>query len=219
MASFSEVWKKTKGFEGGYQAMPKDSANYCPAKGKPGSQLIGTKFGISAIGMAQYKKKCPTVAEMKNLTEPEAMKVAKSQYWDQIKGDKIKSQALAHLIFDITYGGSSGPLQVRQSINTLAGKNTVKEFKSFTLSDDDINWINKLDEKKLFAEIYEKRLAFYSGSTYQEGLTNRLNSLKKLYFETLDVSAKFAKHNIGKILLITGIIGIALYLILKPKKA
>ena len=56
MGNFSQIWTGTKGFEGGYQQLANDSANYCPAKGKPGSKLIGTKFGISAIAYGDYFK-------------------------------------------------------------------------------------------------------------------------------------------------------------------
>lgn len=217
MANFAEVWKKTKGFEGGYQAMPKDTANFCPAKGKPGSALIGTNHGISAIGMAQYLKRCPTVAEMKSLSEAKAMEVAKKQYWDQIQADKIKSQALGHLIFDVTYGSSYGPLHVRQAINEIKGKGTVKEFKSFTLSDNEIAIINSLPEKQLFSEIYKKRIEFYKPLTYGPGLTNRLNKLQQMYIGAVADTEKFAKNNIFAIVSVIGLIGIGLYLLSRKK--
>ena len=216
-ADFGQVWGKTKVFEGGYQNMPQDSANYCPAKGKPGSQLIGTKYGISAIGLAQYMKRCPTVAEVKNLTPERAREVAKNQYWNPVQGDRIKSQALAHLIFDITYGGSAGPLQVRQAINAIKGKETVKEFRSFTLSDKEIQLINSIPEKQLFGEIYKKRVDFYKGHTYQAGLTNRLNKLKEMYMQGMDITTKFAKRNFIQILVISGIVATGLYFLLRKK--
>lgn len=218
MANFADVWKKTKGFEGGYQAMPKDTANYCPAPGKPGSTLIGTNHGISAIGYAHYLKRCPTIIEMKNLSEDKAREVAKKQYWDQVQGDKIKSQALGHLIFDITYGSSYGPLHVRQAINDIQGKDTVREYKSFTLSDAEIAQINKIPEKKLFEKIYEKRVNFYKGLPYEAGLTNRLNKLAKSYSDTMGTVAKVANKNIGLIIALIGVIGIGAYLVLRKKK-
>lgn len=216
-ADFAPVWSGTKGFEGKYQAMAKDTANYCPAQGKPGSQLIGTNYGISAIGMAQYLKRCPTVAEMKNLTEPLAKKIAKQQYWDQVQGDKINSQALAHLIFDITYGSSYGPLHVRQSINAIKGPGTVKEFKSFTLSDPEIKQINSIDSKKLFSEIYKRRLQFYSGLTYGKGLTNRLNKLSDMYMQGMDTTMKFTQRNFIPLLVISGAFAVGLYFLLRKK--
>ncbi len=218
MANFGEVWKKTKVFEGKYQAMPKDSANYCPAQGKPGSTLIGTNFGISAIGLAQYLGRCPTVVEVKGLQEGLAQKVAKKQYWDQIQGDKIKSQALGHLIFDMTYGGSAGPLQVRKAINNLAGKGTVNEFKSFKLSDNEINWINKLPEKKLFAEIYKQRIDYYKGHTYEKGLTNRLKTLASEYYSDLSTAAVTVKTNWLPIVIGLVGLGVGLYFVLRKKK-
>lgn len=217
-ANFKEVWDKTKVFEGGYQAMPQDPANYCPAKGKPGSQLIGTKYGISAISLAHHIKRCPSVSEVKNLTPEKAREVAKKQYWDPIQGDKINSQAVAHLIFDITYGGAAGPLQVRQSINAIKGKDTVKEYKSFNLNDNEIKLVNSIPEKQIFSEIYRRRLNFYKGHTYEAGLTSRLNKLKDMYLQGYDVTAKFAKRHYGKIILVAGVIGVGLYFLLTKKK-
>jgi lysozyme family protein len=215
-ANFAEVWKGTKEFEGKYQNMPGDSANYCPAKGKPGSQLIGTKYGISAIGMAQYLKRCPTVAEMQNLSEPKAMEVAKKQYWDQVQADKIKSQALGHLIFDITYGSSYGPLHVRQAINAV-GNELIKEYKSFTLSNSEIDTINKLPQKPLFNEIVKRRLQFYKGLPYEKGLTNRTTKLANMYIGNIESVAKFTNKNLLILLGISAVIGTGLYLIIRKK--
>lgn len=216
-ADFGQVWSKTKVFEGGYQAMPGDIGNYCPAKGKPGSTIIGTKYGISAQGLAHYIKRCPTVQEMKSLTQEKAREVAKNQYWNPVKGDKIRSQAIAHLIFDITYGGSAGPLHVRQSINAIKGKDTVSEFKSFNLSDKEVDLINSIPEKQLFSEIYRRRKNFYQGSTYEAGLTNRLNKLKDMYMQGLDVTTAFAKRNFFPIIAVASLVGIGLYFALKKK--
>lgn len=216
-ADFKPVWKNTKGFEGGYQAMEKDGANYCPAKGKPGSQLIGTNHGISAIGMAHYMKRCPTVAEMKNLTEAKAMEVAKSQYWDQVQADKIKSQALGHLIFDVTYGSSYGPLHVRQAINEIKGRDTVKEFKSFKLSDPEIDIINSVPERTLFNGIVKRRLQFYKGLPYEKGLTNRMNKLAGMYMTGMGNVAKFTNKHLLILLGVSAILGTGLYFLIRKK--
>lgn len=182
MANWEPVWSATDNFEAGYQAMVNDSANYCPAKGKPGSQLIGTNHGISAIGYAQYNHgKCPTVIEIKALQKSKAKTIAKQQYWDPIQGDKINSQAIAHLVFDFTFAGSSGTKQVRQAINAIKGPGTVKEFASFNLSDAEIKLINSIPEKTLFNKLVEIRRNFYQGNTFQTGLTNRLNKLAGMY--------------------------------------
>lgn len=182
MGSFIPIWKGTKGFEGGYQQLANDSANYCPAKGKPGSKLIGTKFGISAIAYGDYFHRCPTVEEIKNLTPELAQKIAKAKFWDAVQGDKIKSQPVAHLVFDSVYGsGSYGPLHTRQAINKLMGPGTVKEVKSFKLSDDEVEKINGLSDKKLFTVLSDIRKSFFKGLTYEKGYMNRMAKIVAMY--------------------------------------
>ncbi len=182
MGSFSQIWTGTKGFEGGYQQLANDSANYCPAKGKPGSKLIGTKFGISAIAYGDYFKRCPTAEEIKNLSPELAQKIAKAKFWDPVQGDRIKSQPVAHLVFDSVYGsGSYGPLHTRQAINKLMGAGTVQEYKSFKLSDDEVSKINSLPDNKFFNALMEIRKNFFRGLTYEKGYFNRMAKIVAMY--------------------------------------
>lgn len=214
MANFNPIWNATDEFEGGYQALASDEGNYCPSRGKVGSQLIGTKYGISAIGKANYDGgKCPTVAEMKNLNPTEARKIAKEQYWDVIKGDKINSQALAHLIFDIRFGGKTGTLQVRQAINAIKGKGTVQEYSSDKLTDTDIALINSLPEKQLFDKIIQIRKAWLVGHPFQTSLTNRINKIALMY--TLQNVVIKTQRNLVPIVLFGCIFSIGLFLIIK----
>jgi lysozyme family protein len=216
MASFNPVWDATDTFEGSYQKMANDPGNYCPSQGKAGSQLIGTNHGISAIGLAQYNGgKCPTVNEVVNLSESKAKTIAKKQYWDPIQGDKINSQAIAHLIFDFTYGGSSGPLQVRQAINKIKGAGTVSEFKSFSLSDAEIKLVNAIPEKQMFDTLIAIRKNFLVGNTYQAGLTNRLNKLAATYANTVKNTTLTVRKYIIPIILIGTVFSVGLFLIIK----
>ena len=182
MGDFAQIWNGTKGFEGGYQQLANDSANYCPAKGKPGSKLIGTKFGISAIAYGYYFHRCPTVDETKNMSPELAQKIAKTKFWDPVQGDRINSQGVAHLIFDSVYGsGSYGPLHTRQAINKLMGANTVKEFKSFTLSNDEVSKINNIPANKFFEALMNIRKNFFKGLTYEKGYMNRMAKISAMY--------------------------------------
>lgn len=182
MGDFAQIWKGTKGFEGGYQQLANDSANYCPAKGKPGSKLIGTKFGISAIAYGDYFHRCPTAEEIKNLSPELAQKIAKTKFWDPVQGDRIRNQAVAHLVFDSVYGsGSYGPLHTRQAINKLKGPGTVKEFKSFALTNDEVDKINSLSPGAVFNTLSTIRKSFFKGMTYEKGYMNRMAKITGMY--------------------------------------
>ncbi len=207
MANFDLIWKGTKGFEGGYQALSKDSGNYCPPKGKPGSELIGTNMGISAIAYKEYFNRCPSVSDMKNLAPDVARKIAKTEFWDSLKLDKVKSQAVAHLIFDGMFmSGSYGPEQVRKAINSIKGKNTVKVFKSFSLSDQEVALINSIPEKKFFTALYAIRKAFLTGQTYEKGYLARIGQILNMYQAGMSAVNAGVQSKTVKIIAITGLV-------------
>ncbi|MFY9308544.1 MAG: glycosyl hydrolase 108 family protein [Bacteroidia bacterium] len=219
MGSFTPIWKGTKGFEGGYQQLANDSANYCPAKGKPGSKLIGTKFGISAIAYGDYFQRCPTVEEIKNLTPELAQKIAKTKFWDAVQGDKIKSQPVAHLVFDSVYGsGSYGPLHTRQAINKLMGAGTVQEYKSFELSDNEVEKINSLPDNKFFTVLSDIRKSFFKGLTYEKGYLNRMAKIVAMYSTGFfsDAEEVVKEHKGGVVIGITVIaLGIGAFFLIR----
>lgn len=221
MGDFITIWKGTKGFEGGYQQLANDSANYCPAKGKPGSKLIGTKFGISAIAYGDYFHRCPSVEEIKNLTPELARTIAKTKFWDPVQGDKIQSQAVAHLVFDSVYGsGSYGPLHTRRAINTLMGAGTVKEFKSFNLSNDEVNKINALPPAKFFDALLNIRKAFFKGLTYEKGYMNRMAKIVGMYAGMLTAPDKAVKqHKTGAVVVVSIIVlGLGAFFLIRRQR-
>jgi lysozyme family protein len=209
MGSFAQIWTGTKGFEGGYQQLANDVANYCPAKGKPGSKLIGTKFGISAIAYGDYFHRCPTVDEIKNLSPDLAQKIAKAKYWDPVQGDKIRSQAVAHLVFDSVYGsGGYGPLHTRRAINKLMGPGTVKEYKSFNLSNDEVSKINSLPADKFFNTLMDIRKDFFRGLAYEQGYMNRMAKIAAMYVQALSHPEEVIKHHSGAAAIVLGVIAV-----------
>lgn len=218
MADFIQIWKGTKVFEGGYQQLANDSANYCPAKGKPGSKLIGTKYGISAIAYGDYFHRCPTVSDIKNLTPELAQKIAKTKFWDPVQGDTIQSQGVAHLVFDSVYGsGSYGPLHTRQAINKLMGPGTVKEYKSFTLSGDEVSKINKLPADKFFTTLSNIRKNFFKGMTYEKGYMNRMAKIVSMYANLLtNPTAIVKRHKTGAVITLSVIvIGVGAFFLIR----
>lgn len=210
MGDFALIWKGTTGFEGGYQQLANDAANYCPAKGKPGSKLIGTKFGISAIAYGDYFHRCPTIDEIKNLSPELAQKIAKTKFWDPIQGDKIQSQPVAHLVFDSVYGsGSYGPLHTRQAINKLMGPGTVKEIKTFNLTSDEVSKINSLPANKFFDTLSAIRKNFFKGLTYEKGYLNRMAKLVAMYSGMLADPGKIVKEHKGGALIAFTVIALS----------
>lgn len=210
MANFKEIFQDTLVFEGGFQDNPKDTGNYCNGK------LIGTYRGISAVGYRDYFKKCPTPNDLKSLSENQVYTIAKLNYWDKIKGDKIKNQAVAHFIFDSVWGGY-GFLDVRKAINSTYGKKLLQENNNWGLSDYELNLINNANQKKLFTEIYNFRTKRLSNNPeFSKGWLRKLDTIYNKYVKEI---YSYGKDNLlGISLIFVGILGVSYLLYKKYKK-
>lgn len=93
--------------EGGYQDHPSDSGNYCQ------SQLIGTKYGMSAVAVATWWGRCPSVAEMKALSKADAQAFY-SWYFDRYNLYQIQDQKLFELVANNTMGSPANAAKVTQ---------------------------------------------------------------------------------------------------------
>jgi lysozyme family protein len=171
MAEFAPVFEKTLKFEGGYQAMPSDTANY-----NSQGQLVGTNKGISAVAYEAYFRKTPSVDDIKNVTTEMAEAIYKKNYWDKIRGDDIKSQDVADIIFALYIGNPSKSNRiVEESLNDL-GKSAGSVNSPF--SDTVVKAINSSNDQTLFNTIKSKQLNFVAGfsSTIRQGWINKISS-------------------------------------------
>ena len=100
--------------EGGYQAMPDDAGNYCAGN------LIGTKYGVSAVAFSAWAGRCPTVAEMKALTTDTAFNFY-SWYFHYYNLYPIESQKLFELCANNTMGSPANAARVEQKVLNQLG--------------------------------------------------------------------------------------------------
>jgi lysozyme family protein len=204
MADFNLVWKNVVKEEGGFNNASSDVGNYCDGK------LIGTKYGVAATGYKEYYGKCPTVSDMKNMTEDEAKKIWKKIVWDRIQGDTLKSIGIADLLIDAAGGGKSGYLHARQAINKSLNKNAVAETDTMRITTQEANLINSIDERKYIDTFYGIRKRFFEThpqyATYGEGWLNRLY---KSYNDALSYIKKVVSEN-KKTVAFTTVVGVTL---------
>lgn len=182
MADFKPILQKTFKFEGGYQAFPNDTANYNSRK-----ELVGTNHGISATAYEQYLGRVPSVADIKAITETIAQQVYKKLFWDVLKGDAIKSDSVAHIMFDaFIASGYEGLKRVRKAINKYYGKAATPEVRS-AITPGEVMLINNAIPNKLFDIVKDgeianrKALAAANPAKYGaflKGWLNRLDSIK-----------------------------------------
>lgn len=93
--------------EGGYQAMPDDTGNYACG------QLIGTKYGVSAVAFSTWVNRCPTVQEIKDMTTDMARSFY-AWYFDRYNLFQIENQKFFELLANNTMGSPAGAARVEQ---------------------------------------------------------------------------------------------------------
>lgn len=157
MASYEVFKKKIKRAEGGYQNLIDDRGN----KNSLG-ELVGTNFGVSAVFYETVIQVPPTVADMKNITQNEAHFLFKKYFWDRIKADSIKSQAIAETFADhaINSHPKTSTRVMQRVLNNDFKKTLVVDGVSGKMT---IDAINSVPEKELFNAFSKARIAYYNG--------------------------------------------------------
>lgn len=178
-ADFKQAVERVYKEEGGFQAQKADTGNFFNGK------LIGTKYGITPAAYHAFYKVEPTQDTIKNLTKSQASPIYKKNYWDKIRGDEIKNNSVADLMLNYVVNSGSGMITPIEKIaNATAGKKIVSE--SLPLTSQEVEAINKLNQKAFFDNLKKYRKDFYvnlvkkqpAKEVYLKGWLNRLNSYK-----------------------------------------
>ena len=117
--------------------------------------------------------------DLKLISEDDAYKIYKSDYWDTIKGDDIKNQVIAEYICD--WGINCGIGLAARKTQEILGLEADGKVGPKTIAA-----INTADQKKLFDTLVEKRAAYYnaivankpSQAKFLKGWLARTNSFK-----------------------------------------
>jgi len=163
MADLRKSLSKTLHWEGGYANDPKDSGgptwrgvtlnaykSYCRKKGKP----------------------IPTIEDLKRLTEADILDITRTLFWNKIKGDDIKNQSIADLIFDFVWMSGLGYVRM---IQKSLGVATDGIFGPGTLSA-----LNAQASPAFFDKLIRQRRAYLANCNgakfYLKGWLRRLES-------------------------------------------
>jgi len=102
--------------EGGFQADPDDTGNYA------GSRLVGTNYGITPGALAAYKGihvSEISQADIKGLTEEDAMEIYAQDYYYKPGYDKIQNDYLQENVVDMAV--NAGAPRATRLLQSLAG--------------------------------------------------------------------------------------------------
>ena len=119
------------------------------------------------------------VADLKSITEADAIMIMKKNYWDRWKADQIKNQAIANTLVDWVWGSGAWGIKIPQRILGVKDDGVVG-IKT-------LEAINKQNPNKFLEKLYLARFNFLDGivasnpsqKRFIKGWKNRMNDLIK----------------------------------------
>lgn len=166
MADFEKAIPAILRWEGGYVDHPAD----------PGG---ATNRGIILTVFKKYAAELgltPDVAGLKQITEEQAKVIYKKQFWDLMRGDEIRDQQVANIIFDGFVNMGRNGLKIAQRV---AGTTIDGQFGPHTIST-----LNAASGRVFFDTYKDNRIAYYKKlaakkpkmEVFLKGWLNRINS-------------------------------------------
>ena len=108
--SFDRAFEKTVRIEGGLSLDPDDNGNWTGGRKGLGT-LKGTKYGISA---ARYPEE-----DIANLTIERAKYLYHRDFWNPLRLDEVRNEAIQEEIFDTNVNMGAGGIILQRAINFL----------------------------------------------------------------------------------------------------
>lgn len=169
MANFYTAYELVADAEGGYQKHPNDTGNYNSL-----GNLVGTNWGISAPVYENWIGRPPTEGDMRSMSAQDARAIYRANFWDDIRGDQIQSQAVANIFFDGRVNHGRTGTKIMQRVLNIPDDGRV--------GPQTIQAINAADPGQLYVAYREARRKFYyelsesrpSLSVFLQGWLNRL---------------------------------------------
>lgn len=172
--------------EGGLGKDLRDNASRNPV---PDGSGYHTNKGVTWGAFVQLSKKLGYQATPElfyKMPKDIWLKIYKIGFWDAVKGDQIKSQAIADMVSDI--GFNSGPGRAAQlaqrACNNLGYKPRLPESTTFgplTLEALNKESNTKIKERQLLLELGKVRMDFFRSledwPTFKNGWTTRVENL------------------------------------------
>ncbi len=154
-SNFNWIIEKTLHFEGGFQKLPTDRANYNSL-----GELAGTNFGISAVALENQTGIPVNTEHILNLTKSNAIYIYYYNYWQMVRGDEIHSGSVAWIVFDsYIHNPATACRVVEQTLLDFGIKLNTKVQKQFSV--EIIQSINKCNSLQFFLRIKEYRRLYY----------------------------------------------------------
>ncbi len=237
MADIKYIIPFTYKWEGGLSRATTDSASKNPANISPytinGQTGWHTNKGVTYSVFKEGAKKYgyqDTLENFKTMPHDIWLKITKNGYWDKLKLDNVKSQAVANVLFSWIWGsGYAWVPRVSKylksnGINWEGGSyvgKTLKLAADFNQISNKLNeLVAKIGEKKAFDDLADQKKQFLLSlkgtasnpvtaekpqGVYTDGWMNRLKDLQEysytLFGKTIEDIGGAIKDNSGKIVM------------------
>ena len=221
MADYRNIISFIKSKEGGLSSATTDTAsrNSSPcgngSNGKPyhtNKGVTWSTFSSNASSLG-YSSSC---SNFLNMPDDIWGKIYKQGYWNPMKGDDVKNQAIANTFVEMAWGSGVGGATsfLKQFFKTSYNK-------SFANISEIVNYVNDLDKKgqtpELFEKLYDFRANKYKALNQPKNLKGWLNRLDAFYV----LNKPYALSKSNKLALVLGIGLIALggaYIYVRTRK-
>ena len=196
MASYSKALTKTLHHEGGYAFVEGDEGRetYKGVARKSHPMWKGWEY-IDAEKNVRNAKKLKHNEKLNNRNlDREVENIYRKNYWNKIKGDLIKDDDLASLMFDIVVNHGRGVWLIQKAVNNLGylkdnGKPLVLDNK---FGSNTIRAVNSVNPNSLYNQLLIERKLYYDQlinnkpklEKFRKGWNKRVNSfIRKADFQ------------------------------------
>jgi len=149
MADFSQFLPEVLRFEGGWVDNPYDPG---------GATNKGITFGTFKEYAPRLLHLNPTIDNLRKLTDEQAGKIYKIEYWDPIFGDEIQFQLLANIICDFNVNAGYQAIELFiKVLNTLGGNHPPHS----NLTRKIMESLNYHDSAEIYMDYKTGRISYY----------------------------------------------------------
>lgn len=235
MAEIKYIIPFTYKWEGGLSRATTDSASQNPANISPYNIFgmtgwhtnKGITYSVFKAGASKYGYQ-DTLENWRDMPHDIWLKVTKNGYWDKLKLDTYKSQAVANVMFSWVWG--SGLAWQPRIERYLKSKGVAWTRNNFGDLSNNLNaLVAKEGEKNIFDELVNQKKEFLLSLTgsksnpvtaakpqgvYTDGWMNRLNDLQSYSYtllgKAIGETVEVVKKNLGKTLMIALLLGVGI---------
>ncbi|MBT0569629.1 hypothetical protein KIK84_04785 [Curvibacter sp. CHRR-16] len=148
-ANFQEFLPTLLRFEGGYVDDPADPG---------GATNKGITFGTFRQYASNLLQVRPTLEALRNLTDEQAGRIYKVEYWDRIYGDDFSFQPLANIVFDFNVNAGWHAITTLIQVLNRVGANHAPNS---TLTPQLVDSLQYHDPINIYTQYKEARRAYY----------------------------------------------------------